>query len=79
VDSVLPGGDHHSWSGTSMAAPQVTNLAAKRLAKYPQLTAVQIKKLIVDGADEKTVTGRKIRLLNEKRSFELAAQGAETN
>jgi subtilisin family serine protease len=74
VDSVLPGGDHQSWSGTSMASPQVTNLAAKLFAKYPQLTAVQVKKLIVDGADEKEVTGRKIRLLNEKRSFALAAQ-----
>ena len=74
VDSVMPGGDHQSWSGTSMASPQVTNLAAKLFARYPQLTAVQVKKLIVDGADEKTVTGRKIRLLDEKRSFELAAQ-----
>jgi subtilisin family serine protease len=72
VDSLVPGGDHQSWSGTSMATPQVTNLAAKLLAKYPQLTAVQVKKFIIDGADERVVTGRKIRLLNEKRSFELA-------
>ena len=41
VDSVLPGGDHLSASGTSAASPQVTNLAAKLFAKYPQLTAVQ--------------------------------------
>jgi subtilisin family serine protease len=76
VDSVLPGGDHQSWSGTSAAAPQVTNLAAKLFAKYPQLTAVQVKKLIVDGSDEKEITGRRIRLLNERRSFELASQTA---
>jgi subtilisin family serine protease len=76
VDSVLPGGDHQSWSGTSAAAPQVTNLAAKLFAKYPQFTAVQVKKLIVDGSDEKEITGRKIRLLNERRSFELASQTA---
>jgi len=76
VDSVLPGGDHQSWSGTSMASPQVTNLAAKLVAKYPQLTAVQVKKLIVDGSDEKEITGRRIRLLNERRSFELASQAA---
>jgi subtilisin family serine protease len=74
VDSVLPGGDHLSASGTSAAAPQVTNLAAKLFAKYPQLTAVRVKKLIVDGSDEKEITGRKIRLLNERRSFELASQ-----
>lgn len=74
VESVLPGGDHISWSGTSMASPQVTNLAAKLFAKYPQLTAVQVKKMIVDGSDEKEITGRKIRLLNERRSLELARQ-----
>jgi subtilisin family serine protease len=78
VDSVVPGGDHESGSGTSEAAPQVTNLAAKLLAKYPQLTAVQVKKFIIDGADERLVTGRRIRLLNEKRSFELATQNAAT-
>jgi hypothetical protein len=76
VDSVLPGGDHQSWSGTSMASPQVTNLATKLFAKYPQLTPVQVKKLIVDGSDEKEITGRSIRLLNERRSFELAGQSA---
>jgi subtilisin family serine protease len=79
VDSVLPGGDHESLSGTSMASPQVTNLAAKLFAKYPQLTAVQVKKLIVDGSDEKQITGRTIRLLNERRSFELASQPAKLN
>jgi subtilisin family serine protease len=76
VDSVLPGGDHQSWSGTSMASPQVTNLAAKLFAKYPQLTDLQVKKLIVDGSDEKEITGQRIRLLNEQRSFELASQTA---
>ena len=76
VDSVLPGGDHQSWSGTSAASPQVTNLAAKLFAKYPQLTVVQVKKLIVDGSNEKEITGRRIRLLNERRSFELASQTA---
>lgn len=76
VDSVAPGGDHLSASGTSLAAPQVTNLAGKLFAKYPRLTAVQVRKLIVDGSDEKEITGRRIRLLNERRSFELASQTA---
>jgi len=73
VDSLVPGGASQSWSGTSMAAPQVVNLAAKILARYPQLTAVQVKKLIVDGAEVKEVAGRKIRILDPKRSLELAA------
>ena len=73
VESVVPGGATQSWSGTSMAAPQVVNLAAKILARHPTLTAVQVKKLIVDGAEVKDVAGRKIRILDPKRSLELAA------
>jgi subtilisin family serine protease len=76
VDSLVPGGEHQSRSGPSMAAPQATNLAAKLFAKYPQLTVLQVKKLILDGADEKEIAGRKIRLLNTKRSFALAGQTA---
>jgi subtilisin family serine protease len=73
VESVLPGGEKHRWSGTSMASPQVVNLAAKLFAAYPRLGAAEVKKLIVDGADGKDISGgRSIRLLNEARSFELA-------
>ncbi len=72
VESFVPGGAIEAFSGTSMAAPQVVNLAAKILALHPRLTAVQVKKLIVDGADVKDVGGRKIRILNPKRSLELA-------
>ena len=75
VESVLPGGEKHRSSGTSMAAPQVVNLAAKLLAVYPRLSVTVVKKLIVNGAEAKEVTGgRKIRLLNEARSFELTRQ-----
>ncbi len=73
VESVVPGGATMAWSGTSMAAPQVVNLAAKILALHPQLTAVQVKKLIVDGAQVKEVAGRKLRIMDPKRSLELAA------
>jgi subtilisin family serine protease len=77
VESVLPGGEKHRWSGTSMAAPQVVNLAAKLFAAYPRLSVVEVKRLILEGADAKNVSGgRTIRLLNEARSFELA-RGAQ--
>ena len=73
VESVLPGGDKQKWSGTSMASPQVANLAAKLLAVFPALTTVQLRKLIIEGCDEKVTAGdHRIRLLNEKRTFELA-------
>ncbi len=76
VESVVPGGEKQIRSGTSMASPQVVNLAAKLFAVYPRLSAVEVKKLILDGTDGKDVSeGRSIRLLNEARSFELARAG----
>jgi subtilisin family serine protease len=50
VDSVLPGGAHVRFSGTSMASPNVVNLAAKLLALDPKLTPPQVIDLIVRGA-----------------------------
>lgn len=58
VDSVIPGGERLAESGTSMAAPQVTNLAAKLLAVNPKLTPVQLIAIIRDTA-EKTADGRR--------------------
>ena len=75
VESVVPGGDRQSWSGTSMSAPQAANLAAKLLAVYPELTTAQLRALIIDGCDIKIITeNRKVILLNEKKSFELAEE-----
>jgi subtilisin family serine protease len=75
VESYLPGGERSALSGTSMAAPQVVNLAGKLLAVYPDLTVAQLRELILEGTDEKTVgEGKTIRLLNPKRSFELAEE-----
>lgn len=50
VDSLVPGGSHERRSGTSMAAPQVTNLAAKLFALKPSLTAAECVALIKKGA-----------------------------
>ncbi len=50
VDSVVPGGFHERKSGTSMAAPQVTNLAAKLFALRPSLTPAECAALIKKGA-----------------------------
>jgi subtilisin family serine protease len=58
VESVIPGGEKVAVSGTSMAAPQVTNLAAKLLAVNPKLTPVQLIAIIRDTA-EKTADGRR--------------------
>lgn len=75
VDSYIPGGERMKLSGTSMAAPQVTNLAGQLLAVHPKLTAAQVKQLIVDGAEVKKVGDREIRLLDPKKSMALAESG----
>lgn len=74
VDSFLPGGDRAQLSGTSMASPQVANLAAKLLALKPELTPVQLRGLIVDGAEPRGRT----RVVNPRRSFELAGLALPT-
>jgi subtilisin family serine protease len=51
IMSKLPGNIDMKFSGTSMAAPQVTNLAAKLLAIDPSLTPAQLVALISEGAD----------------------------
>lgn len=69
VESFMPGGGRLRASGTSMAAPQVTNLAAKLWALYPNLSVAQVKQLIVDGADK---SGR-VNLIHPRRTLELAS------
>jgi subtilisin family serine protease len=52
VESYIPGGRRLKLSGTSMASPQVANLAAKLFAIDPALTPAEARKLIIDGCDQ---------------------------
>jgi len=70
VDSVIPGGEKLAESGTSMAAPQLTNLAAKILAINPKLTPPEVIAIIRDTAD-KTSDGRRT-LINPKKALAAA-------
>jgi len=72
VESFVPGGDHMKLSGTSMAAPQVTNLAAKLWALHPKMSVKAVKDLIVQSADEKKAGEVTLRLLNPKHALEMA-------
>lgn len=74
VESVIPGGGMLAESGTSMASPQVANLAAKILAVNPKLTPPQVIALIRDTAD-RSADGRR-SLINPKKA--IAAAGAGT-
>ena len=69
VDSYLPGGERMKYSGTSMASPNVANLAGKLLAVDPTLSVEQVIELIKLGAD-RSADGR-LHLINPKRSLAL--------
>jgi hypothetical protein len=69
VDSYVPGGARLKLTGTSMAAPNVVNLAAKLFALDPSLSPAQVVALISQGA---TTTGDGRRnLIDENRSIAL--------
>jgi hypothetical protein len=70
VESVVPGGRRLKMSGTSMSSPNVTNLAAKLIARDPSLEPEQVIRLIVDGAD-KVGGEQKLPVINPKKSMEL--------
>jgi subtilisin family serine protease len=75
VPSFVPGGEVIPLSGTSMATPQVVNLAAKLLALKPELTVAELRRAILEAADEKTVgEGRTIRLLNPRAAVEQVVE-----
>lgn len=46
IESYVPGGNLMKFSGTSMASPQVANLAAKMLAINPKLSPTEIINII---------------------------------
>ena len=73
VDSFVPGGKRLKLSGTSMASPNVVNLAAKLFALDPTLTPAQAIALIRQGATD-TPDGRR-HLMDEQRSVALLKAG----
>jgi subtilisin family serine protease len=69
VNSYIPGGDRMNFSGTSMASPNVVNLAAKILAENPSLKPQQVAALIKAGAEKGGSEG--FLLINPKRTAGL--------
>jgi subtilisin family serine protease len=69
VESYVPGGTRIKMSGTSMASPNVVNLAAKLIAVDPSLTPEETIELIRKGAVA-SADGRR-NLINPKESMAL--------
>ena len=68
VVSYMPGGDKTKLSGTSMASPQVANLAAKIFAMKPDLTVAQVKDIILKTAER---NGR-VNLIHPRKAMMMA-------
>lgn len=68
VNSFIPGGEKLKFSGTSMASPQVANLAGKLFALKPELTPIEVKALILKSSERK---GR-VNLINPKLTLKEA-------
>ncbi|MGA2398097.1 MAG: S8 family serine peptidase [Steroidobacteraceae bacterium] len=77
VESLVPGGTRLKLSGTSMASPNVVNLAAKLLALDPSLTPKEVIALIRRGATA-SEDGR-LQLIDEKQSVALLGERRKTS
>lgn len=75
VESFVPGGARLKLSGTSMATPNVVNLAAKLFALDPKLTPPEVIDLIRRGATN-SEDGRR-HLIDEKRSVAMLREQAK--
>ncbi|MDA1128545.1 MAG: S8 family peptidase, partial [Chloroflexi bacterium] len=72
--STVLGVGYSSYSGTSMATPHVTGAAALISAKYPNLSALQMKQVLLSNVDDisaiggnaskTTLTGGRLNVLN---------------
>ncbi len=72
VPAKVPGGMDINISGTSLAAPQVTNLAAKLWAVNPKLSAAQVRSII-----EATATAegpKKLKVINPAAALARASR-----
>lgn len=69
IESYVPGGDRMKFSGTSMASPQVANLAAKMLVINPKLSPTEIIN-IIKSTSTPDPQGKGLLLIHPKNAIE---------
>jgi subtilisin family serine protease len=60
--STVPGGQYEAWSGTSMAAPVVSGIAAMVKAEDPSLTPDQIATVLDETAKKINTNGKNVKI-----------------
>jgi subtilisin family serine protease len=76
VFSTVPDGAFTGFTGTSMAAPLVTNVAAKLLLLCPELTPDEVKRILVETSDPRESWSGRIRAggpIHPPRALQRAA------
>lgn len=63
INSTTPNNKYEEFDGTSMASPVVSGLAALILSYYPELTAVDVKDIIMKSV---TKVNKRVKYKNEK-------------
>ena len=74
IASTSPGGDYRFLSGTSMATPHVSGVAALAYSANPDLRASDIRSFLVDGANLAIAGSDSVGGTNAARSVALAYQ-----
>lgn len=74
IASTSPGGGYRFLSGTSMATPHVSGVAALAYSASPNLRAADVRSFLVDGASRAIVGSDSIGGTNAARSVALAYQ-----
>jgi len=75
IYSTVPGG-YSSMSGTSMAAPTTVGVAAEVLSRFPDLTVVQLKQVLMDTVTKKSRFSSKM-VSGGRVDLKAALEGAE--
>lgn len=82
IKSAIPGNEYLPLSGTSMAAPFVTNVAARLKDLNPSLSPSGLKRLLCETVDVKPWLQGKVRtsgIVNPNRAFKAAELSAKVD
>ena len=81
IKSTIPGNQYDFYNGTSMATPHVAGVAALMKAEAPQISAADIKSIIINTADTRSQQAGLVRsngILNARKALEALSAGCDS-